>query len=334
MRILICGGCGFIGTNLISDLIRDKSLQIFNIDKLSYASNINANKEFQKNSNYFFKKTDIKNLEFIKKIIFEFQPDLLINFAAESHVDNSIKSPNDFIYSNIFGTFSLLEAFRAYINKNKGKPRFFQISTDEVFGDIINQKRKSLEIDRYVPSSPYSSSKASADLLVKSWNRTYKLPFVITHTCNNFGPFQNKEKLIPKVIENCREKKLIPVYAKGNQIREWIYVKDNVEAIKKLIFEESVINEVFNIGSNFSIRNIDLIHLICDYFSQNIDSNYNYKNLIKHTEDRPGHDLKYSLNSNKFRTIFNWKPKSTFKKSLYSTIDWYLNNLLIKNKKT
>ena len=326
MKILICGGCGFIGTNLISDLIKDNSLKILNIDKLSYASNIYANKDFQKKSNYFFKKANIQNFEIIKKIIFEFQPDLLINFAAESHVDNSIKNPNDFIYSNIYGTFSLLEAFRVYVGKKKTKPRFFKISTDELFGDIINQKRKSLEIDSYVPSSPYSSSKASADLLVKSWNRTYQLPFLITHTCNNFGPFQNKEKLIPKVIENCRNKKIIPVYAKGNQIREWIYVKDNIEAIKKLIFKKSMINEVFNIGSNFSCRNIDLIKLICNYFNQKIDPKYDYKKLIKYTKDRPGHDLKYSLNSNKFRSMFNWRPKNSFKHSLYSTIDWYLDN--------
>jgi len=313
-KIIVTGGLGFIGSNLIN-LIKNKYF-IINIDKVSYASNFNNIDPNIKN--YKFYKQDINNKIFIKSILKKYNPSIIFNLAAETHVDRSIDGPKQFIESNILGVFNLLELIR----NHKKKIKLIHISTDEVYGDI-KKNYKSKEEDAYNPSSPYSASKASGDLLIKSYIRTYKIPAIITNCCNNFGPNQYPEKLIPTIIYNILNKKPIPIYGKGENVREWIYVKDHCDALIK-IAEKGVIGENYNIGSGTVLNNIQIAKKIMSSFKK-ITLTENIKSKINLVEDRPGHDLRYCLDSSKIKNKLKWKCKSSFDQRINETIIWYIN---------
>tara|TARA_B100000989_G_scaffold172464_1_gene129259 strand:- start:14994 stop:15989 length:996 start_codon:yes stop_codon:yes gene_type:complete len=329
MRIIILGGAGFIGINFLKTIIKNKKYNILNIDKLSYASNKKEIKKLSIYKNYTFKKIDISNYSKINNAINAFKPNRIINFAAETHVDNSIKSSLEFVKSNYLGTYNLLLSSQNFYNKlsalNKKKFIFFQISTDEVYGSLKKNDNKFTEEHQINPRSPYSATKAGSDHLVKSWFHTYNLPVFVSHCSNNFGPFQHKEKLIPKTIECCINKKTIPIYGKGKQIREWIYVQDHVEAILHIL-KFGKIGQSYNIGSGFEIENINLVKQICRIYNELSKSSFNTVKLIKFVQDRPGHDFRYSLNSKKIKNL-KWNNKYNFEISLTRTIIWYMNNI-------
>jgi dTDP-glucose 4,6-dehydratase len=313
-KIIITGGLGFIGSNLIN--ILQKKYFIINVDKVTYASNF---KNIDPNiKNYKFYKQDINNKNFINKILEKYNPSIIFNLAAETHVDRSIDGPKKFVESNILGVFNLLESIRNY----KKKIKLIHISTDEVYGDI-KKNYKSKEEDAYNPSSPYSASKASGDLLIKSYIRTYKIPAIITNCCNNFGPNQYPEKLIPTIIYNILNKNPIPIYGKGENVREWIYVKDHCDALIK-IAEKGVIGENYNIGSGTVLNNIQIAKKIISAFKK-IALTENIKSKIHLVKDRPGHDLRYCLDSLKIKNKLKWKCKSSFDQRIDETIIWYLN---------
>jgi len=324
--IIVTGGLGFIGSNLIK-LLEKKNYYIINIDKINYSSNV---KNIPDNiQNYKFYKEDINNRTAIKNIINKYNPKIIYNLAAETHVDRSIDDPKNFINSNILGIYNLLEVIRSL----KKKIKFIQISTDEVYGDIEN-KKNSKELDAYNPSSPYAASKASGDLLIKSYIRTYKISAIITNCCNNYGPNQYPEKLIPTIIYNLIRKEKIPIYGSGKNIREWIYVEDHCKALIK-IGQKGLIGENYNIGSGKTFNNIEIAKIIIKIFSK-IKNKYQYKGKIKFVKDRPGHDLKYSLNSDKIKEELNWKCETNFNVGIKKTIEWYLGkfeNNFFKNKK-
>ena len=318
-KIIVTGGSGFIGSNLVNYLIKKKYF-VINIDKLTYSSNTYQKASLSK-KNYKFLKIDINNKLKIKKIIKKYKPECIFNLAAETHVDRSIDSPFQFINSNILGVFNILEAIRENNKKNK-KIKLVHISTDEVYGDVLNYR--SNENFPYNPSSPYSASKASADHLIKSYVRTYKLPAVISNCCNNYGPYQFPEKLIPKMISNIFRNKPLPIYAKGQNSREWIHVEDHCDALYK-IFKKGKIGESYNVGSNVNLKNIKLVKNILKIFKEK--KYYMGKNVkIKFVKDRPGHDFRYALNSNKIRKQIGWKSSISLTKGLNMTIDWYLKN--------
>jgi dTDP-glucose 4,6-dehydratase len=323
-KIIITGGLGFIGSNLIN-ILKDKYF-IINIDKVSYASNF---KNIDLNiKNYKFYKQDINNKIFIKNILEKYNPSLIFNLAAETHVDRSIDGPKSFIDSNILGVFNILESIRNY----KKKIKLIHISTDEVYGDI-KKNHKSKEGDSYNPSSPYSASKASGDLLIKSYIRTYKIPAIITNCCNNFGPNQYPEKLIPTVIYNILNGKPIPIYGKGKNIREWIYVKDHCDALFN-VAQKGIIGENYNIGSGTILNNIQIVKRIMSVFKK-MNHNQNIINKINLVKDRPGHDFRYCLDSSKIKNKLKWKCESNFDQRINETIIWYINkfkNNYFKNK--
>jgi len=323
-KVIITGGLGFIGSNLIN-ILKNK-YYIVNIDKITYASNFKNIDPCIKN--YKFYKQDINNKIFIKNILKKYSPSIIFNLAAETHVDRSIDGPEQFIKSNILGVYNLLESIRNY----KKKIKLIHISTDEVYGDI-KKNYKSKEQDAYNPSSPYSASKASGDLLIKSYIRTYKIPAIITNCCNNFGPNQYPEKLIPTIIYNILNKKPIPIYGKGNNIREWIYVKDHCDALIK-IAEKGVIGENYNIGSGIVLNNIHIAKKIISSFKK-INYNKNIKSKIFFVKDRPGHDLRYCLDSSKIKNKLRWECNSNFDQGIRETISWYIEkfqNNYFKNK--
>ena len=323
--IIITGGLGFIGSNLINILSKKKYF-IINIDKITYASNLNNISDNIKN--YKFYKQDINNQNFIKKILEKYNPSLIFNVAAETHVDRSIDSPRQFIDSNVYGVFNLLETIKKY----KKKIKFIHVSTDEVYGDIKKNK-KSIESDSYNPSSPYAASKASGDLLIKSYVRTYKIPAIITNCCNNYGPNQYPEKLIPTIIYKIINQKPVPIYGNGKNIREWIHVEDHCNALIK-ISEKGRLGENYNIGSGFELNNIDIVKKII-YSFEKIDVNLINKAKFIFVKDRPGHDLRYSLNSSKIKKQLKWKCKYNFDEGIKKTIIWYVekfNKNFFKNK--
>lgn len=313
-KIIVTGGLGFIGSNLIN--ILQKKYFIINIDKGSYASNHNNIDSNIKN--YKFYKKDINNKAFIINILKKYNPSLIFNLAAETHVDRSIDGPKKFIESNVLGVFNLIEAIRNY----KKKIKLIHISTDEVYGDI-KKNHKSKEEDRYNPSSPYSASKASGDFLIKSYIRTYKIPAIITNCCNNFGPNQYPEKLIPTIIYNILNYKPIPIYGNGKNVREWIYVKDHCNALIK-IARDGVIGENYNIGSGTVLNNIQIVKKIISIFKK-INNNQKIKSKIHFVKDRPGHDLRYCLNSSKIKNKLKWECASNFNQRISQTIIWYIN---------
>ncbi|MEM3419957.1 MAG: dTDP-glucose 4,6-dehydratase [Nitrososphaerota archaeon] len=313
MKLLVTGGYGFIGSNFIRYMLNKyENIQIINIDNLSYGSNINNLKDIEKNKKYEFIKGDLVDFNFISKIIKEKDINIIVNIAAETHVDRSISNPRLFLESNTIGTFNLLEAVR---NKNSNI-RIIHVSTDEVYSDILTGSYK--EEDRLKPSSPYAASKASADMFCLAYHRTYGLDVIITRCTNNFGPYQFPEKFIPKTIIRAILNMKIPIYGSGKNIRDWIYVLDHCEALD-LILNKGKSGEIYNISSNNEIENIKIAEMILDIMNKN-------KDLIEFVEDRPGHDIRYSLDSSKIRKKLNWKPKYNFKDSLKETIEWYLKN--------
>ena len=319
-KIIVTGGLGFIGSNLI-ELLLKKKFKVLNIDKVSYSSNFYNTKEYNKNKNYKFIKCSLGNQKKLLNILKKFKPNCIFNLAAETHVDRSIDGPKNFIDSNIYGVFSLLEACKKFL-KIKKNFKLIHISTDEVYGDI--PKGRSKETDKYKPSSPYAASKASSDHLVFSYIRTFNIPAIITNCSNNFGPKQHPEKLIPKIIYNILHNKVLPIYGKGLNIREWIYVEDHCDALLK-IFQKGKLGNFYNIGSNINLKNKDLVKKILKITKLKIKIGKNVK--IKFVKDRPGHDVRYSLNNNKINKNINWKSKTSLNEGLKKTILWYLNNI-------
>ena len=322
-KVVVTGGYGFIGSNLIKYLL-NKRYFIINIDKLSYSANkYNLNKINKKK--YIFFKGDIGNKTLILKILNKYNPEFFFNLAAETHVDRSIDNPSSFIKNNINSVFNLLEAIRTYLKKSKKKFKLIHISTDEVYGDLKNTKKRAKENFPYEPSSPYAASKASADHLIKSYIRTYKFPAIISNCSNNFGPNQFPEKLIPKIIYNTIKNKNIPIYDKGLNSREWIHVDDHCSALE-LLAKKGKIGENYNIGSNLCLSNLELAKIIIKETKKKL--NYqNKKTKIIFVKDRPGHDFRYALNSNKIRKKLKWKSLINIKKGIVTTINWYINNL-------
>ena len=318
-KIIVTGGLGFIGSNLIKILLQ-KKYKVINIDKISYASNFYNVKNFKKNKNYSFIKCDIHNKKKILNILKKNKPVGIFNIAAETHVDRSIDGPKAFINSNILGVFNLLEAFKNY-SKSNNKIKLIHISTDEVFGDL--KKGRSHENFTYNPTSPYAASKAASDHLVSSYIKTYNLRAIVTNCSNNYGPRQHPEKLIPKLIYNILKNRPLPIYGKGKNSREWIHVYDHCEALVK-VFRKGKLGEFYNIGSNKNLSNLEITKLLLKIAKKIIKINSNVK--IKFVKDRPGHDFRYALNSNKIKKRLNWNSKIKFEKGLYETFLWYYKN--------
>jgi dTDP-glucose 4,6-dehydratase len=316
-KIIVTGGLGFIGSNLI-DLLLKKKFFVINIDKATYSSNLYNANEFKNSKRYKFIKLDIKDKR-LNNIFLKYKPVGIFNLAAETHVDRSIDNPDSFIQSNIVGVYNLLECFKRYTKNNKSK--LIHISTDEVYGDVL--KGRSHEEYPYQPSSPYAASKAASDHLVSSYVRTYKLPAIVTNCSNNYGPKQHPEKLIPKLIYNIMNNKPLPIYGKGKNSREWIYVKDHCEALIK-VFLKGNIGEFYNIGSNKNLNNLQITKALLKNSKKIINIGKHVK--IDFVKDRPGHDLRYALNSNKIRNKLGWYPKTNFKKGINLTLQWYFEN--------
>jgi len=331
--ILITGGAGFIGSALIRNLGKNSENKIINIDKLTYSGNLESLRSLKGRKNYIFEKLDICDSINLQRVINESKPDLVIHLAAESHVDRSIDGPIDFIQTNIFGTFNILECVRVYYQSLKGLKkdnfRFLHVSTDEVYGDLKNTNNFFSEETRYDPSSPYSASKASSDHLVRAWHRTYNLPVLITNCSNNYGPFQFPEKLIPHMILSAIKIKPLPVYGDGNQIRDWLYVDDHVSAIMSVALKGKP-GETYNVGGNNEIKNIEVVQKICSILDELIPINNSelnsYSELITYVEDRPGHDVRYAIDSSKINKNLGWSPNENFESGIRKTIMWYLEN--------
>ena len=321
-KIIITGGYGFIGSNLIEYLL-EKNCFIINIDKLSYSSNKYNLRNISLNKNYIFIKSDIGNREIMYKTFKKYKPSIIFNLAAETHVDRSIDSPELFIQNNINSVFNLLESIRTYNKIEKRKIKLIHVSTDEVYGDIVNKNLRADENFQYKPSSPYSASKASSDHLVMSYVRTYNLPAIISNCSNNYGPKQFPEKLIPKIIFSILNGLPIPIYGKGQNSREWIYVKDHCQALE-VLSKKGRIGENYNIGSEKNISNITLAKLILLIMKKKYNLNTNSKIIL--VKDRPGHDFRYALNSKKIWKKLNWKSKISFEDGILKTIQWYMQN--------
>jgi dTDP-glucose 4,6-dehydratase len=331
MKFFITGGAGFVGSSLVRFLINETDHEVINFDKLTYAGNLDKVKEISDNPRYQFIKGDISDRELISKIFAELRPDKIIHMAAESHVDRSITGPAEFIKTNIIGTYILLEESLKYFQglniDEKNKFIFHHVSTDEVYGDL-DEFGKFSENSSYNPSSPYSASKASADHLVRAWGRTYNLPFIITNSSNNYGPFQHLEKLIPLVISKAIKGEKIPVFGTGENVRDWLYVKDHAKAIVKVAMSGKKF-ETYNIGGNCEQKNIDVIRKICRALDSllPLSSNIPRENLITFGTDRPGHDFRYALDIQKIQRDIGWSPETEFDKGLFETIKWYIEYL-------
>jgi dTDP-glucose 4,6-dehydratase len=328
--IVVTGGAGFIGSNFILKWLRSSKENILNLDNLSYAANLRNLEVIESDPRYSFIKTDIQNQNEITEIIKEFKPRAILNFAAESHVDRSIEGPESFINTNILGTYSLLEASLNYWNEldesDKKIFRFFHISTDEVFGSLDLDEKKSTENSSYKPNSPYSASKAASDHLVRAWHHTFKLPTLVSNCTNNYGPHQHEEKLIPLVITKALKNENLPIYGDGKNIRDWLYVEDHCEAIMKIL-ESGKPGETYNIGGNCEKSNLEVVDEICKIldFKNPKQNGSSYSEQIKFVKDRPGHDFRYSLNIAKIEKNLNWKPKESFASGLAKTVQWYLD---------
>ena len=332
MKILVTGGAGFIGSAVIRHIIQNTNNQVLNIDKLTYAGNLESLTEIDQHPNYQFKQIDICNTEQITAAIDAFRPDAIMHLAAESHVDRSIDGPAAFIQTNIVGTYTLLEAARKYWMGLDAEAqqnfRFHHISTDEVYGDLEGTTDLFTETTSYAPSSPYSASKASSDHLVRAWHRTYGLPVIVTNCSNNYGPYHFPEKLIPLVILNALDAKPLPVYGNGQQIRDWLFVEDHARALYKVV-TEGVVGETYNIGGHNEKQNIEVVKTICkilDELKPQVNGQA-YESLITFVKDRPGHDLRYAIDATKIQNELGWTPAETFETGIRKTVEWYLNNL-------
>ena len=335
MKFLITGGAGFIGSAVIRYIISNTDVCVVNLDKLTYAGNLESLADVSDNSRYAFELVDICDRAEVDRVFSQHQPDVVMHLAAESHVDRSIDGPAAFIETNIVGTYTLLEAARHYwqgLNEtDKAAFRFHHISTDEVYGDLEGPEDLFTEITPYAPSSPYSASKASSDHLVRAWRRTYGLPTLMTNCSNNYGPYHFPEKLIPLVILNALDGKALPIYGQGDQIRDWLYVEDHARALYK-VATEGKIGETYNIGGHNEKQNIEVVHTICDILQQLVPpaddfSIHQYRDLITHVQDRPGHDLRYAIDASKIRRELGWIPEETFESGIRKTVQWYLENL-------
>jgi dTDP-glucose 4,6-dehydratase len=333
LKILITGGAGFIGSAVVRNLLRDPRHSIVNVDKLTYAGNLDSILDAETNANYFFEQVDICNKAKISEVFNKHKPDLVMHLAAESHVDRSIDSPDQFMNTNILGTFVMLEASRIYCESmhksGESNFRFHHISTDEVYGDLDKSGGLFTELDSYAPSSPYSASKASSDHLVRAWHRTYGLPILITNCSNNYGPYHFPEKLIPHAIICALKGQNIPIYGDGLQIRDWLYVEDHADALIRVI-SEGKIGETYNIGGHNEKTNIEVVENICDLLEELAPIKpkgiSQYKDLITFIDDRPGHDFRYAIDASKIRDHIGWVPSETFETGMRKTIQWYLDN--------
>ena len=332
MRILVTGGAGFIGSAVIRHIIENTHHHVLNVDKLTYAGNLESLRSIEKSERYKFSQTDICDQVVLERIFHEFQPDSVMHLAAESHVDRSIDGPAAFIQTNIVGTYSLLEAARKYwlslTAEVKESFRFHHISTDEVYGDLEGTTDLFKETTPYAPSSPYSASKASSDHLVRAWHRTYGLPTIVTNCSNNYGPYHFPEKLIPLVILNALDMKPLPIYGKGDQIRDWLFVEDHARALYQVVTTGAV-GQTYNIGGHNEKQNIEVVKTICNILDELKPqaNGQKYESLIKFVEDRPGHDLRYAIDAGKIEKDLCWKPLETFETGIRKTVEWYLNNL-------
>jgi dTDP-glucose 4,6-dehydratase len=333
MKILVTGGAGFIGSAVIRHILKNTDDSIVNLDKLTYAGNLESLSEVEASDCYSFEQVDICDRAELDRVFTKHQPDAVMHLAAESHVDRSIDGPAEFIETNIIGTYQLLEATRQYWNNlddnSKEDFRFHHISTDEVYGDLEGPEELFTENTSYAPSSPYSASKASSDHLVRAWQRTYGLPTLITNCSNNYGPNHFPEKLIPLVILNALEGKSLPVYGNGMQIRDWLYVEDHARALYKVVTEGSV-GETYNIGGHNEKTNIEVVKTICSLLEEFVPNKPAgvecYQDLISYVADRPGHDIRYAIDATKIADELNWTPSETFESGIRNTVLWYLNN--------
>ena len=332
MKILVTGGAGFIGSAVIRYIISNTQDSVINLDKLTYAGNLESLKSVSDNERYTFEQVDICNVNDLKRVFVAHQPDVVMHLAAESHVDRSIDGPAEFINTNIVGTYHLLEVARQYWQTlddiDKEQFKFHHISTDEVYGDLEGTTDLFTETTPYAPSSPYSASKASSDHLVRAWQRTYGFPILVTNCSNNYGPYHFPEKLIPLVILNALDGKSLPIYGKGNQIRDWLYVEDHARALYKVV-TEGKIGETYNIGGHNEKQNIEVVKTICHILDE-LKPQANgqpYESLITFVKDRPGHDLRYAIDASKIANELNWTPTETFNSGIRKTVEWYLNNM-------
>jgi dTDP-glucose 4,6-dehydratase len=333
MKILVTGGAGFIGSALIRHIINKTKHHVVNIDALTYAGDLSSLSSVDISERYNFEHINICDKSKLDRVFHEYKPDVVMHLAAESHVDRSITSPSSFIDTNIIGTYNLLETSRLYwdnmSHQKKLAFRFHHISTDEVFGDLGDFEGLFTENTSYTPSSPYSASKASSDHLVRAWHRTYGLPVLITNCSNNYGPFQFPEKLIPMVVLNAINGESIPIYGKGNQIRDWLFVEDHVKALMDVV-SDGVVGETYNIGANNEKKNIEVVKAICELLEEMRPEKpkglKKYQDLIFYVSDRPGHDKRYAIDASKIENDIGWKPKETFESGLRKTVEWFLKN--------
>ena len=333
MKILITGGGGFIGSALIRNLITRTDYQVVNVDKLTYAGNLDSLPNIDSNENYTFEQVDICDAAEVKRLFSQYKPTAVMHLAAESHVDRSIDGPGDFIATNIIGTFNLLEASREYylgLNApTRDQFRFHHISTDEVYGDLKGEDDLFVETTPYAPSSPYSATKASSDHLVRAWGRTYRLPILVTNCSNNYGPYHFPEKLIPHIILNALQGKPLPIYGDGRQIRDWLYVEDHAKALIK-VMTDGIVGETYNIGGHNEKTNLSVVEAICELLEELAPHKPEgvgyYRDLISFVKDRPGHDARYAIDGSKIKRELGWVPEQTFETGLRKTVKWYLDN--------